>query len=69
VTNWFVAVGGDDTNSGLSSTDAFRHVARGVSQLQAGDTLLIGDGIYAEHVTIDGKTRPLSSPYQVNMQL
>jgi hypothetical protein len=67
VTNWFVAVGGDDTNSGLSSTDAFQHVAQGVSQLQAGDTLFIG-GRHLYRARDDRRAGSLSSPYQVNTQ-
>jgi Right handed beta helix region len=57
VTHWFVALGGDDDNSGLSPGDAFRHVAHGVDQLDTGDTLFIRDGVYTEHVTIERKTR------------
>ena len=57
VTHWFVALDGDDSNSGLDSGNAFRHVAHGVNRLDTGDTLFIGEGVYTEHVTIDGKTR------------
>ena len=57
MTEWFVALDGDDGNSGLAADQAFRHVARGVQHLEAGDTLSLGGGVYAEHVVIDGKTR------------
>ena len=57
MTHWFVALDGDDGNSGLSQGEAFRHVAYGVEQLEAGDTLFLGGGVYVEHVTIESKTR------------
>ena len=57
MTDWFVALDGDDGNSGLGVDEAFRHVAHGVEQLEAGDTLFLGGGVYAEHVIIDGRTR------------
>jgi hypothetical protein len=57
VTHWFVALDGDDNNSGLDPGNAFRHIAHGVNKLDTGDTLFIGEGVYTEHVTIDRKTR------------
>jgi hypothetical protein len=57
MTHWFVALDGDDGNSGLSPGEAFRHVAHGVEKLEAGDTLFVGGGVYVEHVTIECKTR------------
>jgi hypothetical protein len=35
MTHWFVALDGDDGNSGLGPGEAFRHVAHGVEQLEA----------------------------------
>ena len=55
MTSWFVARDGADDNSGLDRDNALRHVAHGVSKLDSGDTLLIGEGVYTEHVTIDHK--------------
>ncbi len=56
--HWFVTLDGHDTaNSGESAADAFRTVTKGVSKLDAGDTLFIGGGVYREHVVVDGKTR------------
>ncbi len=57
MTHWFVALDGVDGNSGLSQGEAFRHVARGVEQLEAGDTLFLGGGVYVEPVMIECKTR------------
>jgi hypothetical protein len=57
VTDWFLAVNGDDNNTGQSSENAFRRIARGVDHLDAGDRLFMGDGVYTEHVTIEGKNR------------
>jgi hypothetical protein len=57
VAEWFVSVDGADGNSGTGPADAFRLIGRGVQQLAAGDTLFIGGGVYAEHVTVEGKAR------------
>lgn len=54
---YFVALDGDDHNSGESTSDPFRTVGHGVAQLEAGDTLFIRGGVYTEHVSISGKTR------------
>ena len=51
VTHWFVALDGDDSNSGLDSGNAFRHVAHGVNRLDTGDTLFIGEGVYSHSTT------------------
>jgi hypothetical protein len=45
---FYVAVDGDDANDGLSAASAWRTIRRGLPELQAGDTLLIGEGEYIE---------------------
>jgi hypothetical protein len=55
--HYFVALDGDDQNSGMSTSDPFRTVTRGVAALQAGDTLSIRGGVYIEHVSIIDKVR------------
>ena len=44
----YVAVDGDDAADGLSPETAWRTINRGLRNLAAGDTLLIGDGEYRE---------------------
>ena len=55
--HYFVALDGDDQNSGMSTSDPFRTVQHGVAKLDTGDTLFIRGGVYTEHVSITGKTR------------
>ena len=45
---FYVSVKGDNKNDGLSPAKPFRTIAKGVAQLRAGDTLLIGGGEYFE---------------------
>lgn len=45
-TEYFLAVNGDDNNSGLSQTTAFATLQRGIDALQPGDTLTILPGEY-----------------------
>lgn len=51
---YFVAPGGDDSNSGLSQTQAFATVQHGVNALAPGDVLTIAAGEYRESVFRDG---------------
>ena len=57
MTDYFVALDGNNGNSGLSTADAFGTVAHGVEQLDTGDTLFIRGGVYFEHVKVECKTR------------
>jgi hypothetical protein len=57
MTEYFVALDGDNQGSGTSPDDPFRTVQHGVDKLHAGDALSIRGGVYCEHVTITGKTR------------
>lgn len=43
---YYVSLKGDDTNNGKTAATAFRTVAKGVSVLKAGDTLIIKSGNY-----------------------
>ncbi len=45
---FYVANAGDDAADGLSPASAWRTIRRGLPELQAGDTLLIGEGEYLE---------------------
>lgn len=49
-TNYFVAKTGSDSNDG-SSGSPFLTVQKGINVAQAGDTIYIGSGTYAENVT------------------
>lgn len=49
---YFVAVDGDDSRSGLAADAAFRTIRRGLTALKAGDSLTIGPGEYAEANTL-----------------
>jgi hypothetical protein len=48
----YVSPLGNDANSGETLAEAVQHVAAGVELLGPSDTLLLADGVYAEHVTI-----------------
>ncbi len=50
---FFVQKQGDDANNGLSTRAAFQTIQKGLDALQAGDTLTIGPGEYAEGVRSD----------------
>ncbi|NLO07386.1 MAG: hypothetical protein GX131_16275 [candidate division WS1 bacterium] len=47
-----VAVTGDDTNDGLTEATAWRTLRHAAGQVVAGDTVLIHEGSYEEHVPI-----------------
>lgn len=53
-TEYFVALNGDDENSGLSREQAFATIQRGVDALLPGDILTILPGEYRESVFRDG---------------
>lgn len=50
---YYVRVAGNDAADGLSWERAWRTLSRGIRDLKAGDTLLIGDGEYFEPSTLD----------------
>ena len=53
--NWYVAVSGDNSNSGTNWTDAKKYIQAGVNQAQAGDTVWVSNGVYdAGGRTVDG---------------
>ena len=43
---WFVAIDGDDANSGESPEDAFAHPQTAVSAASDGDAIIVADGVY-----------------------
>ena len=45
--NYFVSNSGNDSNMGLSLTDAFEHLQYAADQVVAGDTVFVENGIYA----------------------
>ena len=47
-TTYYVSLSGDDENTGTSTVSAWRHIAYGTQQVQAGDTLLILSGDYGD---------------------
>ncbi len=51
---YFVRVSGDDTNPGVSATQAFATVTRAAQVAASGDTIYVGGGTYGDAVTIDG---------------
>lgn len=51
-TTYFVNVNGSDSNSGTSENDAFKSISTAVSNVQPGDTVLVGGGIYYYSSTI-----------------
>jgi hypothetical protein len=58
MTHWYVALDGDDDgNTGQSQDSPFRHVRYAIGKLETGDTLYLRQGVYAEQLTIRGKTR------------
>jgi hypothetical protein len=48
----YVAVDGDNRNSGLSRQQAWRTIHHAADQARPGDTILIGEGVYREHVRV-----------------
>ncbi|CUR58443.1 hypothetical protein NOCA1140105 [metagenome] len=57
--HYFVTTDGANTNSGTAADDAFRDIVHAVAQLEDGDTLSIGSGVYHEQVVIEEKHRIL----------
>lgn len=57
MTHWYVALDGDDGNSGQSQDSPLRHVGHAIGKLETGDTLFVREGVYAEQLTICGKAR------------
>ena len=49
---YYVSLKGDDKAAGTSWATAWRTVRRGLRPLEAGDTLLIGEGLYEEPYTL-----------------
>ncbi len=48
----YVAAGGDDRHSGLTRQQAWRTIHHAADQARPGDTILIGAGVYHEHVRL-----------------
>ena len=60
---YYVSIAGDDARDGLSWGTAWRSIHRGVRALRAGDTLLIGEGEYAEpQIEINVRTPQEGAP-------
>ncbi|HET9651417.1 MAG TPA: hypothetical protein VFP36_04475, partial [Usitatibacter sp.] len=63
---WYVdGTNGNDTNAGQSPTAAFRTIAKAVSRIAAGDTVLIRKGLYREGIHLGSApsgtaTRPIT---------
>lgn len=55
---YFVAVDGDDSRSGLTADLSFRTIRRGLAVLKAGDCLTIAPGEYAEANTLTLEAEP-----------
>ena len=52
---YYVSPDGDDAAAGTSLGAAFRTFSRGIEALEAGDSLLVGDGVYREaYLVVDG---------------
>ncbi|HWL52535.1 MAG TPA: hypothetical protein VNQ90_08875 [Chthoniobacteraceae bacterium] len=49
---YYVSTQGDDTHSGLSPGQAWRHINHAAQQVAPGDTVIIESGSYSEQVTI-----------------
>ena len=53
-TAYYVSPSGDDAAPGTSLAEAFRSFSRGIEALEAGDSLLVDDGVYREaYLVID----------------
>ncbi|MBT3378791.1 MAG: DUF1565 domain-containing protein [Lentisphaerae bacterium] len=60
---YYVSIDGNDQADGLSRGRAWRHVAHGIAQLHAGDTLIISEGEYLETALVmDAKKGPTGKP-------
>lgn len=57
MTYWYVALDGDDANSGQSADSPLRHVGHAITKLRTGDTLFLRGAVYAERLTISRKIR------------
>lgn len=55
---YFVAADGDDANSGLARDKAFRTIRHAASKVNVGDTVVIGEGKYAERVRMRATGAP-----------
>ncbi|MFC0536747.1 right-handed parallel beta-helix repeat-containing protein [Pelagicoccus mobilis] len=61
-TTYYVSPDGDDRNAGTSEEEPFRVVQRAVNEMNAGDTLVVLDGVYSGRlnlksgITIEAKT-------------
>lgn len=55
---YYVSCQGEDQADGLSWNTAWRHVERGMAELAAGDTLVIGEGEYVERPLAMNVKRP-----------
>ncbi|MDG0812836.1 right-handed parallel beta-helix repeat-containing protein [Cohnella rhizosphaerae] len=61
---YYVANDGDDANAG-SAEAPFQSFAKGVAQLQPGDTLVIRAGSYSEALVLDGLTGTAQAPITI----
>ena len=56
---YYVSLSGNDANNGTTLEDAWRHISYAVTQVQAGDTVLVVDGTYEdEHVVFTSSCTP-----------
>lgn len=55
-TTWHVAGNGNDNAAGTSAEAAFRTLKKAATQVQPGDTVLIGDGTYTDDETSNGSS-------------
>lgn len=53
---WYVSPDGNDSNSGTTESVPFRTIQQAVDQCVAGDTVLIGGGIYRETVMFENRS-------------
>lgn len=51
---WYVDPDGDDGGSGTEPGSAFRTLGQAISVLEAGDELVVGEGVYRESLTAGG---------------
>lgn len=63
-TTYYVSTEGDDGNSGTSDAP-FKTFAKGVSQLQPGDTMLIKAGDYSEALVLNGLKGSAEAPITI----
>ena len=55
---YHVAPDGDDANDGMSRDNAWRTIGHAASQVKAGDTVLVGEGVYEETVRVRATGAP-----------